>query len=166
MINIEYDRMAAVEYAKKWALSRNPIYYDYEQIGGDCTNFVSQCVYAGCGVMNYNENNGWYYLDANNKSPSWSGVSFFYDFMLNNQGVGPYGIAATLGDIIPGDVIQLGNNYGIYYHTLILTDIVRTRRGIRYLVCAHSVDSYMRDLRSYNFRTLRCIHISGARAEQ
>ncbi|MBO5370985.1 MAG: amidase domain-containing protein, partial [Clostridia bacterium] len=80
MINIEYDRMAAVEYAKKWALSRNPIYYDYEQIGGDCTNFISQCVYAGCGVMNYNENNGWYYLDANNKSPSWSGVSFFYDF--------------------------------------------------------------------------------------
>jgi len=34
-----YDRAAAVAYARKWALSRNPRYYDYEDLGGDCTNF-------------------------------------------------------------------------------------------------------------------------------
>lgn len=49
----EYQREKAVEYAKKWAYRRNPKYYNYDGVGGDCTNFVSQCIYAGCKVMNY-----------------------------------------------------------------------------------------------------------------
>ena len=52
LIETGYDRRRAVEYALRWALSRNPEYYDFEDIGGDCTNFVSQCLFAGCGVMN------------------------------------------------------------------------------------------------------------------
>ena len=52
-IDAKYDRNNAVEYAKRWALSRNPRYYDFHGIGGDCTNFASQCIYAGAGVMNY-----------------------------------------------------------------------------------------------------------------
>ena len=53
LIRVPYNRAAAVAYAEKWAFSRNPEYYDFHGIGGDCTNFVSQCIYAGCGVMNY-----------------------------------------------------------------------------------------------------------------
>ena len=60
MIFVEYDRERAVEYAKKWALGRNPEYYDYSDIGGNCTAFASQCVYAGCGIMNYTPDYGWY----------------------------------------------------------------------------------------------------------
>jgi hypothetical protein len=60
----EYDRQNAVDYAHKWAYSRNPAYYDYENLGGDCTNFVSQCVYAGARVMIYGVC-GWYYSDPN-----------------------------------------------------------------------------------------------------
>ena len=48
-----YDREAAVEYANKWAYGRNPRFYDFSQLGGDCTNFASQCIYAGSGIMNY-----------------------------------------------------------------------------------------------------------------
>lgn len=44
---LEYDRQAAFEYAKKWAFRRNPRYYNFEKIGGDRTNFASQCIYAG-----------------------------------------------------------------------------------------------------------------------
>ena len=48
-----YDRWAAVDYAKKWwgpsEYRRNPEYYNYRQ---DCTNFVSQCLFAGGIVMN------------------------------------------------------------------------------------------------------------------
>ena len=44
---IPYDRRAAVAYAHQWAYGRNPDFYDYEEIGGDCTNFASQCLYAG-----------------------------------------------------------------------------------------------------------------------
>lgn len=55
--------------------------------GGDCTSFASQCIYAGSKVMNYNKNNGWYYNSGNDKSSSWSGVEFLYNFLTTNKGV-------------------------------------------------------------------------------
>jgi len=164
-MNINYDRQKAVSYARRWALRRNPDFYDYSSIGGDCTNFVSQCVYAGTGVMNYNTENGWYYINANNKSPSWTGVTFFYDFLVNNKGVGPYGIETELENLLPGDVIQLGDRNNNFYHTLILTAIMRGFRGRRYYICAHSQDAYQRELFSYRFDALRCVHILGGRDE-
>lgn len=39
---MEYDRTAVVEYARKWAFSRNPQYYNFDAVGGDCTSFASQ----------------------------------------------------------------------------------------------------------------------------
>lgn len=42
-----YDGTAAANYAKKWYNSLNTTYNDYHKAGGDCTNFASQCVYAG-----------------------------------------------------------------------------------------------------------------------
>lgn len=47
MIFRPYRRLNAVLYAHRWAYGRNPQFYDYEAIGGDCTNFASQCIYAG-----------------------------------------------------------------------------------------------------------------------
>ena len=41
MREMEYNRNAAIEYAKKWAYKRNPNYYNFDLNGGDCTNFVS-----------------------------------------------------------------------------------------------------------------------------
>ncbi len=41
----KYEHELAVKYAKKWALSRNPKYYNFDPIGGDCTSFVSQCLF-------------------------------------------------------------------------------------------------------------------------
>ena len=163
MVTIEYDRQSAVNYAKRWALGRNPKYYDYSNIGGDCTNFASQCVYAGSEVMNYREIYGWYYINANNKSPSWTGVEYFYDFMTSNEGVGPFGKEETLSNLEVGDLIQLGDEDGDFYHTLVLTDI-RSDYGERnYFICTHTFDSYQRDLLSYSFYQLRCIHILGVR---
>lgn len=36
-----YDREAAVAYAHRWAMGRNPAYLDFHGIGGDCTNVDS-----------------------------------------------------------------------------------------------------------------------------
>ena len=166
MKRIEYDRQKAKEYAKKWAYGRNPAFYDYEKIGGDCTNFASQCVYAGSQVMNFAPTYGWYYIDANNKSPAWTGVNFFYNFMTQNEGVGPFGRAATLEELDVGDVIQLGDANGNYYHTLMLTAIREDTMGRRYYICAHTVDSYMRNLSSYNYANIRCIHFLGVRSNE
>ena len=76
----DYNREKAIMYAKKWVNSRNPNYYNYEYIGGDCTNFISQCIFSGTGILNYNKTNGWYYINANDKSPSWTGVEFLYSY--------------------------------------------------------------------------------------
>lgn len=67
---LRYDRPAAVAYAHRWAYGRNPRYYDYERVGGDCTSFASQCLYAGAGIMNFTRDLGWYYLDGNHKAPA------------------------------------------------------------------------------------------------
>ena len=104
----DYDRSAAVQYAHQWAYGRNPAFYDYEHLGGDCTNFASQCLFAGSGVMNFTPTFGWYYIDSNQKAPAWTGVPYFYNF-LTRQGtsVGPMGRPCTLEELLPGDVIQL-----------------------------------------------------------
>src|SRR4029079_15512066 len=39
-----YDRLKAVQYARKWARGTNP---QYGRMANDCTNFVSQVLYEG-----------------------------------------------------------------------------------------------------------------------
>ncbi|MBR2024561.1 MAG: amidase domain-containing protein, partial [Clostridia bacterium] len=55
----EYNRENAVKYARKYALMRNPLFFTFEGIGGNCTNFVSQCILAGSCVMNFTPTFGW-----------------------------------------------------------------------------------------------------------
>ena len=42
-----YNRIAARDYAYKYWSSYNPAYTSYKGNGGDCANFVSQCIHAG-----------------------------------------------------------------------------------------------------------------------
>lgn len=158
----EYNRSKAVEYAKKWALKRNDAYYNFDPIGGDCTNFASQCVFAGAETMNYERTYGWYYINGNDKSPSWTGVEYFYNFMTSNKSVGPYGEKVNLSEINEGDLIQIayGENF---VHTLVVTLIEQKRFKKEYYICAHTFDAYMRPLSSYNYSKLRCIHILGVK---
>ena len=86
---IPYRRSLAVQYARRWALSRNPAYYNFDDLGGDCTNFASQCIYAGSGVMNYTPIYGWYYITANDRTASWTGVEYLHRFLVGNEGGGP-----------------------------------------------------------------------------
>ena len=90
LIDMTYHRDLALRYAEKWAFGRNPKYYNFDNLGGDCTNFVSQCLYAGSGVMNYTPTFGWYYISLQKRTPSWTGVTYFYDFLISNKGAGPW----------------------------------------------------------------------------
>lgn len=101
MNTINYNRKLAIGYAQKWALSRNPIYYNFDAVGGDCTSFVSQCLFAGSKKMNYSRKNGWYYNSGYDKSPSWSGVEFLYNFLTTNTGVGPHAKEVLQNQIEP-----------------------------------------------------------------
>jgi hypothetical protein len=159
IIEKEYARERAVLYARKYALVRNPLFFSFAGIGGNCTNFVSQCVLAGSCVMNYTPIYGWYYLSTNRRSASWTGVEFFYNFMIENVGVGPFGIEDTLERAEVGDIIQLQNEDGIFYHTVIISEI---RDGEIY-ICANSNDALDKPLSEYNYANLRVIHILGVR---
>ena len=112
MQEISYNREAAVAYARRWALNRNPEYYDFEKIGGDCTNFASQCIFAGAGVMNFTPIMGWYFRSASDRTASWSGVPYLYDFIIKNKSVGPFGHIVSRSEIQPGDIVQLGTKSG------------------------------------------------------
>ena len=159
MRELSYNRQKAVQYAKKWALSRNPAYYNFEDIGGDCTNFASQCIYAGAGVMNYTREIGWFYISASDRTPSWTGVEFLYRFLVTNKSVGPYGHVVLQNEAQPGDVVQLGHDDGSFYHTPV---IIATFPTI--LVAAHTYDVLNRPLNSYSYDVARFIHIDGVRS--
>lgn len=158
-----YNRENAVKYAMEWAYKRNPKYFDFENFGGDCTSFVSQCVYAGSKVMNYTPVFGWFYNSAYDRSPSWSGVEYLYNFLTQNKGVGPYGTETEISNVQIGDVIQLGNKNSEFYHSLIITKIVDFPRVESIYVSAHSYDANLRRLNSYIYSDIRFIHINGVR---
>ena len=166
LITKPYQNDRAVEYARTWALSRNPLFIDFTGIGGNCTNFVSQCVLAGSCVMNRTPDFGWYYISESDRAPAWSSVEYFYDFMTGvpafasqNGGVGPYAVEVPRRNAVPGDAVQFADAEGDWYHTVIISAI---ENGEIY-VCAQSNDALDRPLSSYNFATARFLHIMGVR---
>ena len=161
LITKPYNREHAYEYAQRWALDRNPLFLNFAGIGGDCTNFVSQCVYAGSCVMNYTPTFGWYYISSEDRTASWTGVEFFYNFITQDEGVGPYASETDAGGLDIGDVIQLGQTEGDFYHSLIVTGF----SGGQYLVSAHSQDSLNRPLDTYTYERIRFLRIEGVRME-
>lgn len=158
MRGIPYDRGAATGYAERWALSRNPAYYNFDGLGGDCTNFISQCIYAGCGVMNDTPETGWFFYSLSRRAPAWTGVQALYRFLTSNRGAGPYARVVTKAEVWPGDVIQLGDGSGHFYHSLL---VLSPAPDIR--IAAHTFDALWRPLESYTYGQLRCLHIVGAR---
>jgi len=139
------------------------MFYDYEKIGGDCTNFASQCLYAGAPVMNFAKDTGWYYLDANNKSPSWTGVEYFYDFLTRSgESLGPVAREVTADELRPGDFVQLSFNGEQWQHTPVVVSVGTPGDLSRILVAAHSYDADFRPLDSYEVRKSRYLHVLSA----
>ena len=159
MKELAYDRQSAVDYAVRWAMGRNPAYYDFERIGGDCTNFASQCLYAGSGVMNWTPVTGWFYANAGYRSASWTGVEYLYRFLISNKGAGPYASAVGPGDIQPGDLVQLSFGGGVFSHS----PVVLAVQDGEILLAAHTFDALWRPLSSYSYLSARYVHIEGVR---
>ena len=159
MRELVYDRARAVDYARRWALGRNPAYFDFEHLGGDCTNFASQCLFAGAGVMNVTPLHGWFYRTADDRTASWTAVEFLYRFLTANRGTGPWAEEVARELAQPGDLVQLGDQAGHFYHCPV---IVAVRPRI--LVAAHTFDALDRPLDSYVYDRVRFLHIVGVRA--
>ncbi len=168
IVTKQYNRDRAVEYARRWALSRNPLFYDFTGGGGNCTNFVSQCVLAGALVMNPIDTFGWYYENLDNRSPSWTGVREFYEFMCGigdfspqNERIGPFCTEVTKESIEIGDIVQLANFRGDFYHSLFISGF----SDGEILICAQSNDALDRPLSTYRYSVARFLHVEGINIE-
>ncbi len=155
-----YERDRAEAYARRWALSRNPLFVDYTGRGGNCTNFVSQAVYAGSCVMNYTPVFGWYYISDSERAAAWTGVEFFYNFMTENKGEGPFATEVDIASLVVGDVIQYYKETEGWYHTVLVVGFDTDGTP---LVAAQSNDALDRRLDSYTFDRARYLHVEGVR---
>lgn len=161
---IPYDRAAAVDYAKTWAMTRNPKYGDFSDIGGDCANFISQCLIAGGAVMNVTRDTGWFYYSMKSRAPAWSSVVYFHKFITTNQGRGPFGYEVALEDVLPGDVIQLKfAGKPDYSHSLLVLSAGDPPAPSNILIATHSYDALDRPLSTYSYIAARVLRIQGSR---
>lgn len=111
-----YDRVAAVNYAKQYAMNANPEYIIFG--GTDCTNFTSQSLYAG-GVPQvlgwYRSEDVWFYSCSvfgqtrATASWTWSKASMLYNYLLTHASATQYWVnqypEGVNPGLWPGDVI-------------------------------------------------------------
>ncbi len=151
---LPYDRNAAVDYAARWAKDRNPKFADFSLMGGDCANFISQCLYAGCQRMDRREDIGWYYRSLADRAPAWSGVRFLHEYLLREKQTGLMGEACEEEALEPGDVVFLRGGGRVYHSLLVLSQPP-------VMVAAHTIDSWMRSLEDYRYADILPVHILG-----
>lgn len=133
----KYLRFEAVAYAINYALNPNPKYRYFELIddnGGDCTNFVSQCLFAGGAKMNHGNNWSWWYINNNTSnvmdatwSVSWAVAHSLYYYLKNNEETNsPYvkGLeVANVSELELGDLIFYENYNKKIFHSTIITSV-------------------------------------------
>lgn len=134
-----YDRMKAVKYADLWWNKRNPVYPVFEV---DCTNYISQCLYAGGMEMSgYPDKlKGWWFRKPS-WSLSWSVAHSMYWYLKQRTGNGVTELA-TADELQLGDVICYDfEGDDTFNHTTIVT--AKDSYGSP-LVNAHTDNSYHR----------------------
>ncbi len=121
-------------------------------MGGDCTNYASQVMYAGTPGFDQQGTNKWYYSGYNSRSPSWTSVLALRGYLLSNRGeVGHYsGFLTSKTYLKTGDIVQLGNYHSVVVH--------RNNSGTIY-VSAHTSAALNKPLSDYGNPTLTCIQL-------
>lgn len=137
-----YDREAAVAYSSQWVGKRNEEWDDFSGSGGNCQNFVSQCLYAGGIPMDFQGDEQWMWRNDGTYSASWVGVDPFYYYADANQGEG----LAASADVSyyegeEGDLIRMGSPED-WNHVVIISYVVRDEQGntIDYLINSNTSD--------------------------
>ena len=137
LINIiasAYNASNAVSYANTYWSNYNPNYSNYNSIGGDCANFVSQCLVAGGMQMT----DGWYWYSYSNRSASWSACASMYNYFKNSG----YEIIENPSDsqVIEGNpVLYYSSSKGRWSHAAICTGHDSSGNA---LVSAHNSDRH------------------------
>lgn len=150
-VSFSYSGSDAATYARLYANDYNSTYPSYS---ADCTNFVSQCVYAGgipmdgssTSIGTYETASDWYCIYINSilwvrryaVTTSWIRVSDFNTYMSNIAAKSTHTTISSLYDACAiGDVVQLvDKNTGSAYHSIIIS--AKDTTSAYY--CGHSND--------------------------
>lgn len=124
--SIAYRREEAVAYAEKWWNEPNPA---YENFAVNCTNYVSQSLFAGQAPMNYTgrRETGWWYRGRTNGrewwSFSWAVADALQRYLSRSRSAGLRAEAVASPDQLQlGDVICYDwEGSGRYGHNTIVT---------------------------------------------
>lgn len=148
-----YSSSKAVSYARKWATKRNSAYASYPS---DCTNFVSQAVYAGGISMRkprtikhgVTQTTSYWYSKKHkftgttgrvsyeyDVSTSWMRVSDLYKYAISHgaKAISCSTLSSLQNKAKPGDIVQLKKN-GSWHHSIIITGGSKGNRTY----CGHS----------------------------
>ncbi|MBE6050635.1 MAG: hypothetical protein E7214_08275 [Clostridium sp.] len=124
-ISQNHNRSSAISYARKYALNYNSKYKDFTDNGGDCTNFISQCLAAG----NVPLSKTW-----RPYSNTWIRVNELY-YYLSRKSIGtPASLDNTIHE---GDILQFFSNPKSFFdHSSIITKVLDNDL----LYCCHTYD--------------------------
>ncbi|WP_139070133.1 amidase domain-containing protein [Bacillus sp. FJAT-27225] len=139
-ISYTYDRWKAVQYAERWWNSYNPAFKKFEV---DCTNFISQCLYAGGAPMRGypNKGQGWW-IRNNNWSYSWTVANSLRWYLASSKSGLRAREVSSANQLLPGDVICYDfEGDGRFNHNTIV--VAKDANGMP-LVNAHTYNSRMR----------------------
>lgn len=174
----KYNPEVAIQYAMAWVdpveTVRNEAQFGiYDEYGGNCNNYISQCLNAGGIPMDYFGNGDtqwkWYSDEVNleetelGRSPAWAGVAEFYTYARENTG---YGLKAVVDDNVysgsVGDVLQFGHD-GEWAHSVIITEVIRDKNGkvLDYLINSNTTDRINYPASAYGYAEQRLIKIIG-----
>ena len=168
--NSFYNRSKAKAYIDTYWKNYNPAYPAFSHGGGDCTNFVSQVLYAGGmpwaddgNPANHKKSTNWYCKPGATAKDterritfSWKISAVFKAHWINRVEVHKmYSYAEAIKNIdmisrevFLGDVVQFCYSSGVPYHTLAITGYNRDPEyKVRDIVLAsHDIDSNRRSL--------------------
>jgi hypothetical protein len=150
-----YNRIEAARYAIRYSQKPNHEYRYFKSFGdggGDCSNFISQCLLAGGAPMDFGGASPWWYKKSgySNKnydkwSLSWSVAHSLYLCLRTRNKrnlAGLQGIEVNdLDQLEIGDIIQYENAEKKVYHSAIITNFIFNGRFKEPLVSQHSYDA-------------------------
>lgn len=164
MATFSYDSAKGSRYAQKYAPEGqdSTIRLFYYVPGGDCTNFVSQCVWAVYGGWVEGDDTkskenirncvrmvaGIWQGGSGGGTPNWEQVLKFFNYVISSKTYGPKGnkFAESVAKSFPltniqvGDVLQVkrGSN-GTYGHSVYVS-VIKGSTPDKIFVCQHSSD--------------------------
>ena len=144
-MKVEYNRKLATDYAMKYALVPNQYYKFYQfvnGIGGDCTNYVSQCLRAGGATMDYSSSRPWWYDRSGKASICWAVANSLFWYLKTNQKLNRNVVKGfeveDLSKLELGDLIFYENHNNSIFHAAIITSFIEEPTGKEPRISQHS----------------------------